>query len=408
MTATSSRQPGVLIVGAGQAGAQLALSLRDEGYGDPITLIGSETHLPYQRPPLSKAYLLGDATRDSLVLRPETLFRDRDITLRLGASASNVDPVAGRISLADGDTLHGSEIVLATGSRARPLPAIAHATMDNVFYLRSLDDADRLADGLRTARRVAVVGGGFIGLEFAAVARRKFGCDVTVIEAGPQILGRMASGAIASHIRQRLTEWGVTVMTDAAVVGADTDESNKAEAFLLGDGGRVEFDMALIGIGGEANGELAGAPHGIAVDAYLAGAPGLSALGDCALFPDAAGEMHRVESVQNALDQARYLAKRFTGKEDKPYKALNWFWSDIGDMKLQIAGRAFPGDEVLAYSRGENRTVAYRFRNGTLSAVETINSPADHMLAKRLLASDNDVSNKQIESANGDLRACMA
>jgi len=406
MTACSSKQSGILIVGAGQAGTQLAFSLREEGFSDPITLIGDETHLPYQRLPLSKGYLLGNVIRDNLLLRPEQLFQKGGIILKLGSLVSAINPELGTVRLSDDTELTGSAIVLATGSSARPMSSIAKA--ENVHYLRNLDDADRLASGLKDARHVTIVGGGFIGLEFAAVARCKFGCDVTVIEAGPQILGRMSSRATASHIHQRLTEWGVTIIVGARADCGAIDERERVSLLQLGDGMQIETDMVLICIGGIANGSLVGAPLGVTVDGRLCVAPGLYALGDCALFPDADGTLHRVESVQNALDQARYLAKRFTNKEDKPFTALNWFWSDIGDMKLQIAGRASERDDTLSYPRGENRQTVFRFRNDELTAVETINSPADHMLAKRLLADNHVVRKEQIEITDGDLKRCVA
>lgn len=408
----TTKTPGVAIIGAGQAGAQLALSLRDEGYDDPITLIGDEPHPPYQRPPLSKSYLLGETGRENLLLRPEALFRDRNIALHLGISVSTIDPSTGCVTLAVGTRILATDIVLATGSRARPHPLVPDPLPENAHYLRSMDDADRLARGLTSARHIVVIGGGFIGLEFAAVARRKFGCEVCVIEAAPAILGRVLSNATAGHIHRRLEAWGVAIQTNAMVAATILDEAGRISSLRLTDGSQLATDMVLIGIGGIANAELAQAPggpqtNGISVDAFLAAAPGLYALGDSALFPDRHSEMHRVESVQNAVDQARYLARRLTGKENGPFDALNWFWSDIGDMKLQIAGRALQTDEALSYLKGDNRLVTYRMRENLVVAVETVNSPADHMLAKRLLANRAQIERGRIAEANGDLRTFM-
>lgn len=366
----------VVIIGAGQGGAQAAMSLRQEGHAGPITLIGDEPGLPYQRPPLSKAFLkTGEA--DKLALRPASFFEKKQIALRSGTRVTAIDRAAKRVQL-EGDTLDYDHLILATGTRnlVPPIPGIERA-----LGLRTLDDARALRAALQRPRTVAVIGGGFIGLEFAAVARA-LGHEVSVAEAAPRLMSRVVSPEMSQRFATLHENLGtalhlgqpVTEVTDCGI--------------SLADGTRLPADLVLLAAGVRPNVELAeaaglAAENGIVVDATLRTEdPAIHALGDCAAFPDpVTGRAVRLESVQAATDHARTIARAITGRPE-PYAAVPWFWSDQSDHKLQIAGLAAPGDEAVTV--GE--TTVLRFNDITLSAVETINDTKIHMKARRLLA----------------------
>lgn len=397
---------GIIIIGSGQAGTQLAFSLRDEGYTGPVTLIGDEAWLPYQRPPLSKGYLQGIIPSDRLNLRSAETFQSADITLRLGCRVTALDQNARRVTLHDGSMLQGDELVLATGSRPRMLPDASKPR--NLHVLRSRDDADALGAALSSmpGGRLVIIGGGFIGLEVACVAREKFGLEVDVLEREESVLRRAVSAPTAANIAHSLQSTGVRIHTSVIITRTEK-EYGTLRALHLKDGRVITADVVLLGIGGIANGELlgGGAEGGVLVDEWLQAAPHLHAIGDCARFPDSQGRHHRVESVQNAIDQGRWLARRLTRKVDQPFAALNWFWSDIGALKLQIAGLRADGDEVEHFGAPDtSRAISCVFRDGTMVAVETLNRPADHMIARRLLASERRVSREMVRSAGGELR----
>ena len=403
---------GIVIVGAGQAGFQAAASLREAGYRDPVTLVGEEQALPYQRPPLSKAYLAGKTDAPGLWLRPASYLAEHRIDHRARARAIAIDRAGRELRLEDGGTLPYDHLVLATGSRNRALP-VPGADLPGVHQLRSLHDADALRGAIDTAKRIVVVGAGFIGLEFAAVCAGR-GLDVTVIEAADRVMARAVSAETSAAFRAAHQAMGVAFRFGGGV-DAIEESAGRAAAVALPGGETIPADLVLIGIGVVPNQDLAaeaGLPvrDGIEVDAFLATSdPAVSAIGDCARFPTRfaqgfpGGEGVRLESVQNAIDQGRCLAARLTGRP-APYDAVPWFWSDQGRHKLQIAGLALPGDASVRRGTGEAFSV-FRFRDGTLRAVESVNRPADHMAARRILAAARSLTPDQAADPGLDLKA---
>ncbi|ASM75227.1 MULTISPECIES: NAD(P)/FAD-dependent oxidoreductase [Roseobacteraceae] len=365
----------IVIVGAGQGGLQAAVCLRQEGYLGPITLIGSENHLPYQRPPLSKAYLkTGQA--DSLRLRPLSFFNDQNITLLLGNAVTNIDPATQQVAHCSG-TLVYDHLILAMGTRnLRPdIPGLEHA-----LDLRTLDDAERLRLAMIDAHSVAVIGGGFIGLEFAAVARG-LGLQVTVAEAAPRLMARVVSPQMSEHFLKLHRAMGTTIMLNASV-------SQVNAKGIVACGSTVKADLVVLAAGVRPNTELAqqaglAIDNGVRTNAHLLTSdPAISAIGDCAAFPDpATGRLVRLESVQATTDHARLIARRLTKGSSDKYTSVPWFWSDQAENKLQIAGFATPGDVAIMRADG----AVFCFEGDYLSAVETVNDPRTHMQARQLL-----------------------
>lgn len=408
---------GIVIIGAGQGGFQAAASLREAGFTGPLTLIGDEPGLPYQRPPLSKAYMKGDAGIEQIELRPAAFYADHAITLVEGRVVA-IEREARRVRMADGGAHPYAHLILATGARNRPLP-VPGKDLAGVHYLRTRADADTLKQRLPGARRVVVIGAGFIGLEFAAVARA-LGHEVTVLEAASRPMARALSPEMSAFFASAHRNWGVDLRCGAGVVG------------LLGEGGHVTgveatdgivhpADFVLVGIGVTPNVELAAEAgleiaNGIVVDADLLTAdPAISALGDAVAYPSVhAGMMARLESVQNAVDQARCIAARLTGKvgpdgEPLPYTAVPWFWSDQGDLKLQMVGIAGPTDSaVLRGDPASRRFSVFRFHERQLTAIESVNRPADHMLGRRLLAGKPRLTPEEAADEGFDLKTLLA
>jgi len=403
---------GIVVAGSGQAGFQLAASLREGGFRDPITLVGDETALPYQRPPLSKAYLAGKTDAEGLFLRQPGFFAEHAIAHRPGLRAVGIDRAGRRLLLSDGQSLAYDHLVLATGARNRPLP-VPGADAPNVRQLRGLEDADALRASLNSARAIVVIGAGFIGLEFAAVAAAR-GLSVTVVEAADRPMARAVSPEIGQFFRTAHEAWGVRFALGAGVT-AITGREGRAIGIVLADGRKLPADVVLIGIGVLPNRELAAeaglpAEDGVRVDAFLATPdPAISAIGDCARFPSPFARglspdgTVRIESVQNAIDQGRCLAARLNGKP-AAYGALPWFWSDQGPHKLQIAGLSGPGDSSVVRGSGAAFSV-FRFRDGSLSAVESVDRAADHMIARRLLAAGTPLTPEQAADPGFDLKA---
>jgi 3-phenylpropionate/trans-cinnamate dioxygenase ferredoxin reductase component len=403
---------GIVVAGAGQAGFQLAASLREGGFRDPITLVGDETALPYQRPPLSKAYLAGKTDAEGLFLRQPGFFAEHAIAHRPGIRAVAIDRAGRRLHLSDGQSLAYDHLVLATGARNRPLP-VPGADFPNVRQLRGLADADALRVALGEARAIVVIGAGFIGLEFAAVAAAR-GLSVTVVEAADRPMARAVSPEIAQFFRSAHEAMGVRFAFGAGVT-AVTGRDGRATGITLADGRELPADFILIGIGVLPNRELAAeaglpAEDGVRVDAFLATPdPAISAIGDCVRFPSPFAHglspdgTVRIESVQNAIDQGRCLAARLNGKP-AAYGALPWFWSDQGPHKLQIAGLSGPGDASVVRGSGPAFSV-FRFRDGALRAVESVDRAADHMIARRLLAAGTRLTPEQAADPGFDLKA---
>lgn len=379
----------VVIIGAGHAGFHCAASLRHEGFGGNVVLIGDEGCAPYQRPPLSKAYLLGKAAVPDLLFRHERFYDEQRVQL-VHARAESIDRDVQRVLLQSGELVPYDHLVIATGSRPRTL-RLAGADLEGVLSLQTLADAEGLRQRLDSCRRAVVVGAGFIGLEFAAVAC-SLGLDVVVVDVAERALARALSAECARVIVESHEQRGVRLRFGCGVSALEGTRGRIA-AVHTADGQELPADIVVAGIGAEPRTQLAvqaglAVESGICVDERLVTSdPAISAIGDVAAYPDAAsGRRIRLESVQNATDQGRTVAARLAGKAVS-HNAVPWFWSDQGDIKLQIAGLSAAGDEHVFLSDPESRACTLLcLRGDRLAAVETINRPADHMLARRLLA----------------------
>jgi 3-phenylpropionate/trans-cinnamate dioxygenase ferredoxin reductase component len=381
----------VVIVGAGQAGAQLAMSLRQGGYAAPIRLICDEAYLPYQRPPLSKKFLAEYRDPDSLFLRPESYWRDHDVHFDRGAAVGAIEPKERRIVLESGREIRYGTLVLATGTSARPLhvPGVA---LPGVFSLRRIDDVVALRPALNAAERVVIVGGGYIGLEVAAVVRTE-GRSVTVLEAEERVLKRVAGPATSAFFDRYHREHGVEIRLGARLVAIEGEA--RASRVRLAPEEQLPADLVLIATGARANDDLANAAglacqDGILVDAFArTGAPDVYAIGDCTRFPSRRyGRRLRLESVQNAIDQAKAAAACMLGRP-QPYDPVPWFWSDQYDIKLQIAGFAegYETADTVGDPARAHFSVDYR-HGGHLIAVDAVNDARAHMLARRRIAEE--------------------
>jgi 3-phenylpropionate/trans-cinnamate dioxygenase ferredoxin reductase subunit len=378
----------IVIIGAGQAGLQTAESLRSEGYADRLLMIGDEARGPYHRPPLSKAYLLGEFSEAQLAIRAPEALAKKNIELLTGVTVTSIDRQAKEVALSDGRRLEYDGLCLATGSRPRPLP-VPGANLANVLPLRTLADTQSIAAALPQMQRVVVIGGGFIGLEFAAVAR-KLGKDVVVLEGADRLMPRAVTPMLSDYFRQLHAGHGVAIELGAAVTEL-AGSAGKVVAVRTADGREFPADLVLVGIGILPNQELAQAAglsceRGIVVDACSRTAdPAIVAAGDCTArrLPD--DSLLRLESVQNAVEQGKSAAAALTGKE-RPFTATPWFWSDQYDIKLQMVGLSAGHDRtVLRGDPATSRFSAFHFRAGKLVAVDSINRPEDHMPARKLL-----------------------
>lgn len=378
---------GVVIVGAGHGGTQLAVSLREQGYKGEVHLISADPDHPYHKPPLSKSFMKSpDVALQPL--RAAQIFTENDIDLRLGVQVEAIDRAAHAVKLSTGGSLGYDHLVLATGTEARKL-TVPGSDLAGVFTLRTASDARAMRAVLPEVKQVVVIGGGFIGLEAAAMLADR-GIAVSVVELAPRLLGRAASPALASTVAAALVAAGVRVLTGVGIK-AIRGEGGQVTGVEL-DGAVLPADLVIVGIGAVPVVDLAAAAglvleNGIAVDAQLRSSdPAIFALGDCASFPVAGGGRLRLESVQNATDQARALAQTLSGTPTD-YAAVPWFWSDIGAMKLQIAGLAGGADEAIECRGPEGALKSvYHLKAGRLLAVETINSAGEHMLARQMLA----------------------
>lgn len=379
----------IVILGAGQAGAQLADSLRREGHDGRIVLAGEEAEPPYQRPPLSKTFLMDTFEETRLPLRPDAFYTDRKIDLRTGVRAASIDRTGKSVAFADGSTLTYDKLVMATGTRVRtpPIPGIDG---DRVYPLRTLAHSRAIKAALSGASHVVVIGGGFIGLETASAART-MGKSVTVLEAMDRLMQRAVSAPVSAFFDTLHRDKGVDLVYGVRVAGINR-QGRSAEVEL--DDGRVFVaDMVILGAGVLPNQELAETAgitcsNGIDVDDYAATSdPDIYAIGDVSFHPNALrGRRLRLESVQNATDQARALAKTLTGTPT-PYTAVPWFWSDQYDVKLQMAGLSDGFDIHVERRRtGSDAFSIFYFLNGALIGADSVNAPADHMAARRILA----------------------
>lgn len=391
----------VVIVGAGHAGGAAAALLRQYGYGGSITLIGDEPIPPYQRPPLSKAWLKGEADADSLALKPASFYAEHGIDLRMGVSATAIDRTAKTVTLSDGETVPYDVLILATGARARKLP-IPGADLAGVMSLRSAADAEQLKASLGRGRRLAVIGGGYIGLEAAASARA-LGAEAVVIEREAQILARVAKEPLTSFFADYHKAHGVTFELSASVEGFEGKDGHVTGVRLAG-GRVIPCDAALIGVGLERNDALAKAAglecvNGVVVDEDARTSdPAIFAIGDVTHrpMPHYGGRMFWLESVANALEQAKRAASVIAGREPPPHE-VTWNWSDQYDLKLQLAGVPFDVDSTVV--RGDPKSgkfAVFHLCGDIVHAVEAVNSPAEFMAGRQLIAQRRPVAREKL------------
>lgn len=399
----------VIIVGAGHAGVAAAAALREEKYSGPIVLVSDEIHTPYQRPPLSKAYLKGSLGRESLLLRGPAFYGNQRIDTKLGDEIVGIDRAAKQVGFASGQTLGYEHLILATGARARPAP-FAGTDLAGVVTLRDLDDADRLKHQLGTVKNVVVIGAGFIGLEFAATVVAS-GKHVTVVEVAPRVMGRAVSAPISNFFARAHRAFGINLSLGASVARIEGRDGRVSTVYLA-NGDVLAADLVLLGIGVVAHDQLArnsglNCDTGILVDAQMRSSdPDISAIGDCCSHPNIwHGGLLRLESVQNATDQARIVAKRLSGHPED-YSSLPWFWSGQGDLKLQIAGLLGEADDFVVRGDPSARSFSvFGFGGGTLRCVESVNRGGDHMAARRLLSENIGLSPMQAADPSFDLKA---
>lgn len=378
-----------IVIGGSHAGAQVCLSLRQGGWQGGIIMISDEGNLPYHRPPLSKAYLAGDAEIESLYIRPEALYEKNRIDVRLNSLAVKIDRQEKSVQLSDGEVLTYSKLVLATGARARYLPAPG-AHLEGVCYLRSLEDVNKIRASMKEGGSAAIVGGGYIGLE-AAASFRKLGLSVTVVEAMPRILQRVASEEISEFYQRTHTEEGVDILTDCGLKEI-FGEKGRVTSVELSNGSRIDADLVVVGIGILPNVELAEeigleVDNGIVVNDFAQTSDeSIYAVGDCANHYNKIYDRKlRLESVQNATDQAKVAAAAINGKA-VAYNALPWFWSDQYDVKLQIAGLADGYDQVVLRGGINTRSFAvFYLKDNIVLSVTAVNRPMEFMLARKYI-----------------------
>ena len=405
---------GIVIVGAGQAGVQTAEALRAGGFEGPITLLGDEPHGPYHRPPLSKAWLAGEMDAAQLVMRAPEMLARKNIELRTGVAVQRIDRATKTVQLADGSTLPYRGLVLATGATPRALP-LAGADAPGVLPLRSRADAsaiaERMAACLEKGQPIVVIGGGFIGLEVAATARKK-GATVTVLEAAPRLLGRVLAPVLSDWYAELHRGHGVQLVLGAQVSAIEADATG-VRGVKLADGTLLPAGLVVVGIGVSANDQLAReagleGDRGIVVDACgRTGDPAIVAAGDCTArrLPD--GSLLRLESVQNATEQGKSAAAALLG-QDRPFTATPWFWSDQYDKKLQMAGLSMGADTwAVRGDMGSGSFSVYHFQGPRLLAVDSVNAAKDHLQARKLLDAGVSPTPEQAGDAGFDLGSLL-
>lgn len=402
---------GVVIVGAGHAGVQAAASLREEGYDGPVILISDESELPYHKPPLSKTFIKDQEAKPQ-PLRGEAFYTGSTIDYRPGIKVEGIDAAGQRLEISGGGELPFDRLILATGSRPRVLP-LPGADLSGVVSLRSLADARLIRELSAHSEDVVILGGGFIGLEIAATLKAA-GRKVTVVEAVDRLLGRAVAPVIASHVRQRLEAIGVRILTGTTIARLE-GENGRVSSAVTSSGERLPAQMVIIGIGVVPNVELAQAAgiaiaNGIRVDQQMrSSAPEILAIGDAASYRHwFTGADVRLESVQNATDQARLAARTILGHADA-FTSVPWFWSDIGDMKLQMVGLTSGGDShVVLGDLGENRFSIYHYAANRLLGIESVNRPGDHMLGRKMLGAGFSPPPQTVAAGPDALKAALA
>ncbi len=378
----------VVIVGAGHAAGQLVASLRMEGYEGAIRVIGDEPYPPYQRPPLSKQLLSGDMEREQVYLKPPEFYAENGVELTLGKRVTTIDRAAKSVTLDDGETVAYDKLALTTGTRVRKL-TLEGAELDGIFYIRAIDDTLGLRERFDADRKMVVVGGGYIGLEVAAAARKQ-GMTVTVLEMADRVMNRVVAPEVSDFYEKAHADHGVTIMTKAMVAGFEGDGT--VSAVKTQDGNSYPVDVVVVGVGVIPNVEEAAAAglacdNGIVVnDRAQTDDPDVVSAGDCTNHPNGVyGVNLRLENVQNAVDQAKAAAKTICGKPET-YCAVPWFWSDQYDIKLQIVGLSQGYDNAVVRGNPDDGAFSvFYLKQGTLVAVDAINSPREYMMGRKLI-----------------------
>jgi 3-phenylpropionate/trans-cinnamate dioxygenase ferredoxin reductase subunit len=393
---------GIVVIGAGQAAGQAAASLRQEGYEGPITILGEEGQPPYQRPPLSKQYLSGEVGMDRVYVRPEKFYADKEIDLQTSTRVDSISIDAKTVHTTEGDVYPYDKLLIATGSRPRILN-IPGSDLDGIHYLRTIADVDGIRDAFKSAKSVCIVGGGYIGLEVAAVAVSS-GLKVSVLEMEDRILQRVTTPEMSEYYHQLHTGRGVNLLVNTGVSGFEGEGS--VTAVLCGDE-KIEADLVIVGIGIIPNVELAEAAgldcdNGIVVDDHCQTSnPDIYAAGDCTNHPNPIMNRRlRLESVPNAMEQARVASTNMLGG-DKSYAAVPWFWSDQYELKLQMVGFSADGDtSVLRGDKEANQFAVFYLKDGKVVAVDAVNSPKEFMVCKQLYGKAvdaDDLANPEVD-----------
>ena len=399
----------VLIIGAGHAGGTAAALLRQYGHEGEIVLAGAELAPPYQRPPLSKAWLKGEADLEALLLRPESFYAEQAITLKLGVVAVGVDPALKAVSYADGSVETYDRLILATGSTARRL-TLPGADHGDILELRTLEDAERLKRILAPGKRLVIVGGGYVGLEATASART-LGAEAVVIEREPRILARVASEPLARLMAATHQAHGVEIITGAEVAAIRTDGPDGC-GVQLADGRFIDGDAVLVGVGGVASDTLAqdaglATDGGVVVDAQARTSdPNIFAIGDVTrrTLPYSDHRRHRLESVPNALEQAKQAAAAITGRPD-PTPEVPWFWSDQYDLKLQFAGLPFGADRLVVRGGPAVPLAVFHLAGDRIVCVEAVNAPAEFMAGKMMIQKGTAVDTDKLADPAVSMKA---
>jgi 3-phenylpropionate/trans-cinnamate dioxygenase ferredoxin reductase subunit len=401
----------IVIIGSGQAGVGVAEGLRAKGSAAQVTVIGSETEQPYERPPLSKDVLLGKATVDDVRLRSREWYEAHDVDLRLATCVRRIDRGNRRVLLDDGAALPYDHLVLATGSRPRHLP-VPGADLEGVLSLSTPEDSLRLRDRMSCAQHVVIIGAGFIGLEVAAAAAAA-GHRPVVLEFADRVLARVAGPTLSAHVAARHIECGVDLRLATGVTEL-LGTGGRVTAVVTSTGDVVPADLVLVGVGSSPVQDLAAdagldCDDGIVVDEELRTSdPAISAVGDCCRFP-LGDRFTRLESVQNAADQARHVATRLATSSSAPYRQVPWFWSTQGDLKLQMVGMPQTGDdEVVRGDVADRRFSVFRYAGNRLTCVESVNHPSGHMIGRRLLTAGLSPTRSEAADPACDLKALAA
>lgn len=398
----------VVVVGAGHAAGQLATSLAQHPYDGPITLIGNEPYLPYQRPPLSKKFLAGEVDVERLFVRPESFYADAGIDLRLDTHVDSLDREAKRLHTSGGDVIDYDKLVLALGSRVRRL-RVDGTDLEGVHYLRNIADVSAIRDDFAKATRVIVIGAGYIGLEVAAVARQA-GLDVTVLEIADRVMSRVVSPEISDFYQIEHTNQGVKLRLSTGV--KSINGKKRVKSVTTSNGEEIAADVVIVGVGIVPNTELATAADlevddGIVVDdRCVTSDPDIYAIGDCTMHPNAIFDRNmRLESVHNAVEQAKIAAANLCGIEER-YCDVPWFWSDQYDLKLQIAGLSDGYDDVIIRGNPAERSFSCIYlRDNRIIAVDAINAPRDFVHSKQLIACQAAVDASRVADADVELKS---